>query len=505
MEMITGILSAFSLEAIIANLLGVLLGMIFGVIPGLTAVTGIAILIPLTFGMSVITGMSALLGVYVGAIYAGSITAILVNTPGTAAAAATLLEGPALREKGMAGKALTMTTVASFVGGIISCIALIVISPQLANLAMQFGPPEYFALALFGLSIVAGLSKGALLKGITAALVGLLFSTIGADPVTGTIRFTMGSPYLLNGLSFVPALIGLFAVSQVFIKLQENKNFQEAIPEVPRDKLTFQEFRANWKNILLSSVVGTFIGIIPATGSGTASYIAYDQVRRFSRHSEEFGKGTLEGIAATETANNAVTGGALIPLLTLGIPGDVVTAVILGGFMIQGLTPGPLLFREHVDTVYGMFTALILANIFMLIFGLLAIRFFVKVLRIPQGILMPFIIVFCVLGGFAVNNSPFDVWIVLLFGILGFLMVRLEFPLPPMLLALILAPLLESNFRRAMIMSGQDLSIFFTRPICLIFLGITIIILLRSIYEEWHLQHKENETAASEVEQIGHQ
>ena len=489
MEIVTGILSALSLEAVIANMAGVILGMIFGVIPGVTAVTGIAILIPLTFGMSVVTGMSALLGVYVGAIYAGSITAILINTPGTAAAAATLLEGPALREKGMAGKALTMTTIASFFGGLISCVALIVISPQLANLAMKFGPPEYFALALFGLSIVAGLSKGAMLKGVTAALVGLLISTIGTDPVTGTIRFTMGNPYLLNGLSFVPALIGLFAVSQVFIKLRD-KDCQEEVPEVPRDKLTWNEFRSNWKHILLSSVVGTFIGIIPATGSGTASYIAYDQARRISKHPEEFGHGTLEGIAATETANNAVTGGALIPLLTLGIPGDVVTAVILGGLMIQGLTPGPLLFQEHAETVYGMFTSLVLANIFMLIFGLMAIRLFVKVLRIPQGVLLPFIIVFCVLGGFAVNNSGFDVWIVLFFGLLGYVMVRLDFPLPPMLLALILAPLLESNFRRAMIMSGQDLSIFVTRPICLLFLAITAIVLFRSAYEEWQSYRK---------------
>lgn len=484
MEIVSGILSALSFEAILANMFGVILGIIFGVIPGLTAVTGIAILIPLTFSMSVTTGMSALLGVYVGAIYAGSVTAILINTPGTAAAAATLLEGPALREKGMAGKALGMTTIASFVGGIISCVALVVISPQLANLAMEFGPPEYFMLALFGLSIVAGLSKGAMLKGITAALVGLLISTIGTDPVTGTIRFTMGTPYLLNGLSFVPALIGLFAVSQVFVKLQD-KGCHEPVPEVPKDKLTWKEFRSNWKSILVSSVVGTIVGIIPATGSGTASYIAYDQVRRISKNKDTFGKGTLEGIAATETANNAVTGGALIPLLTLGIPGDVVTAVILGGLMIQGLTPGPLLFVDHADTVYGMFTSLVLANIFMLIFGLLAIRLFVKVLRIPQGVLMPFIIVFCILGGYAVNNSGFDVWIVLLFGLLGFLMERMRFPLPPMLLALILAPLLESNFRRTMIMSGQDLSIFVTRPICLLFLVITVAVLGSSAYSEW--------------------
>ena len=489
MEFLSGIMAALSLEAIIANMAGVALGMIFGVIPGLTAVTGIAILIPLTFGMSTVTGMSALLGVYVGAIYAGSITAILINTPGTAAAAATLLEGPALREKGMAGKALTMTTVASFVGGIISCGALIVISPQLASLAMQFGPPEYFALALFGLSIVAGLSKGAILKGISAALVGLLVSTIGTDPVTGTIRFTFGSPDLLNGLSFVPALIGLFAISQVFIKLLD-KNCVEQVPEVPKDRLTWKEFRSNWKSIGLASAIGTLVGIIPATGSGTASYIAYDQARRFSKHPEEFGKGTLEGIAATETANNAVTGGALIPLLTLGIPGDVVTAVILGGLMIQGLTPGPLLFAEHADTVYGMFTSLLLANVFMLVFGLLAIRLFVKVLRIPQNVLLPLIIVFCVLGGYAVNNSGFDVWVVFFFGLLGYIMMRFDIPLPPMLLALILSPLLESNFRRAMVMSGNDLSVFVTRPISLLFIAITVIVLGFTIIEEIRKRRK---------------
>lgn len=308
-EMIEGILFALAPMAILANLLGVALGIVFGALPGLTATMGLALIVPLTFGIPPVVAFSALLGVYVGAVYAGSITATLIGTPGTAAAAATLMEGPALAKKGKSKKALTMTTVASAIGGLFSCIVLIFVSPQLAKVALSFGPPEYFALALFGLSIVAGVSGDSLLKGIIAGLMGLFIATIGMDPITGTNRYTFDIPDLLNGVDVVPALVGLFAISEILTRLENrNKPITETI-KASRVGLKFNELTRNWFNLLRSSSIGTFIGIIPATGSGVAAFVAYNEAKRASKDKEKFGNGNIDGLAATESANSAVTGG----------------------------------------------------------------------------------------------------------------------------------------------------------------------------------------------------
>lgn len=475
-EMIEGILFALAPMAILANLLGVALGIVFGALPGLTATMGLALIVPLTFGIPPVVAFSALLGVYVGAVYAGSITATLIGTPGTAAAAATLMEGPALAKKGKSKKALTMTTVASAIGGLFSCIVLIFVSPQLAKVALSFGPPEYFALALFGLSIVAGVSGDSLLKGIIAGLMGLFIATIGMDPITGTNRYTFDIPDLLNGVDVVPALVGLFAISEILTRLENrNKPITETI-KASRVGLKFNELTRNWFNLLRSSSIGTFIGIIPATGSGVAAFVAYNEAKRASKDKEKFGNGNIDGLAATESANSAVTGGALVPLLTLGIPGDVITAVLLGALMIQGYSPGPTLFTDSGSFIYGIFAALIIANIFLLILGLGASSLFPQLLKIPENILMPTIVVLCVLGSYAVSNSPFDVLIMLIFGILGYVMLKVGLPLAPMLLAIILAPIVETNFRRSMIISENDYSIFFTRPITLVVLIITLLV-----------------------------
>jgi len=351
--------SACSMEALVANFIGVALGIVFGALPGLTAVMGVALLIPLTFGFPAVIAFSALLGMYCGAIYAGSITAILVGTPGTAAAAATMLEGPKFTARGESLKALEMTTIASFIGGIFSCIVLATVAPQLAHFALDFSAPEYFSLGIFGLTIVATLSEGALLKGCIAALLGMLISMIGMDPLSGNLRMTFDSPDLINGVSLVPALVGLYALSQVLVTIEDvfmGRKLSTA--EISRKGISLPDLWANRAALIRGSLFGTFIGIVPATGSGTASFAAYSETKRHSKHPELFGKGTLEGIAATESANNAVTGGALIPLLTLGVPGDVVTAIMLGALMIQGMTPGPLLFQEQGTLVYSIFIAL---------------------------------------------------------------------------------------------------------------------------------------------------
>ena len=478
--------AACGFEALLANLLGVALGIVFGALPGLTAVMGVALLIPLTFGLPPVVAFSSLLGMYCGAIYAGSITAILVSTPGTAAAAATMLEGPRLTARGESLRALEMTTVASFVGGVFSCFILAGVAPQLARFALNFSAPEYFALGIFGLTIVATLSEGALLKGCIAACLGLLIAMVGMDPLTGNLRLTFDSANLINGVSLIPALVGLYALSQVFLTCEDVfRGKRLSAVNISRKGISLAEIWANRSALLRGSLIGTFIGIVPATGSGTASFAAYSEAKRNSRHPEAFGNGAIEGLAATESANNAVTGGALIPLLTLGIPGDVVTAVILGALMIQGMTPGPLLFQEQGALVYSIFISLLLANVFMLVLGMASVRVFSKIVSIPGGILMPLVTTLCVVGGYALNNSNFDLGVMAVFGILGWLMTKASMPLAPLLLAMILSGIIETNFRRALSISDNDYTVFLTRPVCAVFLCISLFILFNLLRKEW--------------------
>lgn len=493
-----GLGNAVAPAAILATFIGTAMGITFGALPGLTATMGIALLIPMTFDLAPVVAFGAMLGIYVGGVYGGAITAILVSTPGTAMAAATLMEGPQMTAKGESGKALSMTTIASTIGGLFSALALMLVAPQLAKIALSFGPPEYFALAVFGLSVVSGISSGSMLKGCLSALLGLLLATIGLDPVSGDIRNTFGIPALLTGISFVPALIGFFAVSQVIIRLEEileGKDLNQMKGAVASAIISAKDVRDNKVNLFRSSAIGTFVGIIPACGAGIASFIAYNKAKQASKTPEKFGTGHLEGLAATESANNAVTGGALVPLLTLGIPGDVVTAIMLGGLMVQGLTPGPLLFTDYPDVVYGIFFSLIIANIFMLILGMGAVKLFAKLIQIPQGILMPIVVALCVVGSYSINNSEFDVIIMATFGLLGYLMEKTGFPLPPLLLALILSPLVESNFRRAMLMSNNDATIFLTRPISCIILLLAIGMVIQNILNE--RKRKRNIAAAN--------
>lgn len=490
-QVLEGITTGFSMAPLLANLMGVTLGIIFGALPGLTAAMGVALLIPLTFGMAPVEAFSALLGMYVGSIYGGCITAILVGTPGTVSAAATMLEGPALTAKGESLRALDMATWASFIGGIFSALALIFVAPLLARIAMSFGAAEYFAVAIFGLTVVASLSSGNQLKGLISALIGLFLATIGLDPVSGDLRNTFDNPNLFSGLSLVPVLVGLFAMSQVLVTLEDvirGKSLKSGA--VSQKGLSFRDIKDNAFNFLRSSSIGTVIGIIPATGVSAATFMAYSEAKRHSKTPELYGKGALEGIAATESSNNAVCGGALIPLLTLGVPGDIITAIMLGAMMIQGLTPGPLLFIEHPATVYSIFTAFVIANFMMLGTGLLAVRGAGKIIAIPSGVLMPIVVTLCVVGGYAVNTSMFDLLIVAIFGTFGYLMIKCGFPQPPLLLAMILAPIAETNFRRALSISNNDYSVFFTSPAACIILLLSLFIIIKPIFDSFKAQYK---------------
>lgn len=465
----------FTITNIIFNLLGVCAGIIFGAIPGLTATMGVALFLPFTFKMEPTAAFALLLGIYVGGIYGGSITAILIKTPGTGSAAATVVDGYPLAQKGLALEALSATTIASFIGGIFSCFVLIFLAPRLASVALKFGPAEYFAIGLFGLSIVSTLTTGNTVKGLISACIGLLIAMIGMDPVTGSLRLTFGSIEMIGGVEFVVALIGLFAISEVIFKVEGLTRTKGLDLGSVKGKLVSKSvIWANKFNILRSSVIGTIIGIIPATGGGMAAWLAYNEAKRASKHPEEFGKGCFEGVIAPEASNNAVTGGALVPLMTLGIPGDVVTAVLMGALMIQGLTPGPALFRDNPQVVTGIYAMMILANIFMLLIGLCAIKLFVKILKVPTKVLMPVVLIMCFVGAYAISNSVFDMKAAFVLGILGYVLQKAKYPMAPILLGLILEPIIESNFRRAITISHGSLSIFL-RPISLVFILIAVI------------------------------
>ena len=485
--------SACSMEALVANFIGVALGIVFGALPGLTAVMGVALLIPLTFGFPAVIAFSALLGMYCGAIYAGSITAILVGTPGTAAAAATMLEGPKFTARGESLKALEMTTIASFIGGIFSCIVLATVAPQLAHFALDFSAPEYFSLGIFGLTIVATLSEGALLKGCIAALLGMLISMIGMDPLSGNLRMTFDSPDLINGVSLVPALVGLYALSQVLVTIEDvfmGRKLSTA--EISRKGISLPDLWANRAALIRGSLFGTFIGIVPATGSGTASFAAYSETKRHSKHPELFGKGTLEGIAATESANNAVTGATLIPLLTLGIPGDGCVAIMLSALMINGLNPGLSLFTEQGDIMYAIMLGLILVNAFMFVQGKFLTNLFAKVVSVPQEILTPIIVMFCFAGAFSVNKSYFDVLVALVFCAVAWLLRKIDFPAVPILLGLVLGKMAETNFRRALMVSRGSYSIFVSSPFCIAFLALTALVIGSVAFNKMKARKKKN-------------
>lgn len=453
-------------------------GIIIGAMPGLTSVMGVTLLLPFTYGMEASAGMVMLLSISFGAIYGGSISAILIGTPGTPASAATMIEGQKFAARGEGGRAIGISTFASWIGGTISALTLIFVAPQLAKVALKFGPPEYCCLAVFGLTVIASISGKNVLKGVMAGLIGLLLSTIGLDPLTGFSRYSFGSVNLYSGLQVVPLMIGLFAISQVFMNLRTGVEQNLVTQKVAHVLPTKEDLKKSTPISLMCAFIGTFIGCIPAAGADIAAFVSYDAAKKKSKHPEEFGTGCVEGIAAPEAGNNGDTSGAMVPMLTLGVPGDATAAVLIGALTLQGLQPGPLLFTQHMDIVNRIFAGTLVANLLMLILGLLGIRLFVKAIQIKPYILTPIIFTLCILGSYALRNNLFDVGTMLIAAFIGYFFIKLEIPIAPIVLALILGPMAESNLRRSLLLSKGSFSIFVTRPISVFFLLLAAISLL---------------------------
>lgn len=478
-----GFIHALSPINLLAMIASTALGITIGCLPGLSAAMGVALLLPVTFGMDPATGLIVLGGIYCGAIFGGSISAILIHTPGTPASAATAIEGYKLTLKGQAAKALTVACFASFCGGLLSCISLYFFSPLLAELAMQFKSPEYFWLSIFGLTIIAGVSSRSLIKGLMSGVLGLLISTIGMDPMEGVERFMFGQPTLYNGVNTTCALIGLFSMSQVLI-LAEKKIVERAKAAKIKDKMTLSkaEVKRLMPTITRSWLIGNILGILPGAGATIACFMGYNEAKRFSKHKEEFGNGSIEGVAGSESANNAVTGGSLIPTLTLGIPGESVTAVLMGGLIIHGLQPGPELFTTYAGMTYTFFAGFVLVQFAMLIIGLWGSKIFAHIARLSDRILIPSIFVLCVVGSYAIHNNFDEVIIMFVFGIIGYLVRKFDMNAAAIVLGLILGPIGENGLRRSLILSDGDPMILFSTPLCWMLIALCLVGILSPLF-----------------------
>ncbi|MFC6672821.1 tripartite tricarboxylate transporter permease [Marinobacterium aestuariivivens] len=467
----------FSVDNLLALLAGVMIGTITGAIPGMTTPMGVALVLPFTFSMHPVTGILMLLGVYKGGLYGGSITAILLKTPGTPAASCTVLDGFPMAQKGQARRALDMALYASCFADFVSNLSLILLAGFLANFALQFGPPEFFTLIVFALTIIAGVSGDRLALGVTSACLGLLLATVGLDGIYGTDRFIFGEYELMSGLNFIPVLIGLFALPEIINFYSQPLGNSVVSSALQGASATFAEFRRCFKSILRGSLIGVVLGAIPGIGGAPAAFLSYSEAKRNAKNPDAFGKGEIEGVAAAEAGNNGVAGATMIPLLALGVPGDVITAVILGAFMIHGLKPGPIMFQQNIDIIYALFIGIMLSSVYLFLIGKLSIRYLSRISDIPNRILYPSVLVLCTFGAYAVNSSLFDVLVMLLLGLLGFAMLRLNVPTAPFLIAFVLGPLLEDNFRQSLLLSHGSLGIFWTSPICLFFWGLTLLTL----------------------------
>lgn len=475
MDQILEVLSLFlSVENILMIALGVVIGVVIGAIPGLTATMAVALALPFTFGMEPVTAILLLVGIYKGGMYGGSITAILIRTPGSPASASTLLDGYPMAQKGEAKKALSMALYASCIADFISNLSLIFLAGYLAKLALSFGPPEYFWLICFSLTIIISVSGDSVMKGLIAAALGVILALVGMDPVYGTERLTFDNYNLMDRINFIPLLIGLFAIPEIleFYLSRAREHVQTAVSGAD---VTWQELKGSMRSIIRGSFIGVIIGAIPGTGATAASFISYSEARRNSPNRDNFGKGEIEGVAAAEAGNNAVAGATMIPLLSLGIPGDVITAIILGAFMIHGLTPGPILFQENMNLIYALFCGIMLSSVVLFGTGKLAIRYFSLIADVPKQILFPIVLMFCIYGAYAVNNSTFDIAVMLVFGLVGFIFNRTGFASAPFLIGFILGPMLEDNFRRSLLISNNNFDVFVRGPIDWFFIALTVL------------------------------
>ena len=482
-DVMTGLSAALAPTILLWSLVGVVVGMIFGAAPGLTATAGVAIATPLTFGVGFEQSMGLLLGIYCGGYFAGSIPAILVNTPGAPGNAATTMDGYPMSRMGKADLALALAILSSFVGGIFSGLVLMVLAPALSGVALKFTAVEYAGFGIFGLVCVASISGGSILRGCVAATIGMLLGTVGIDPEDGVMRMTFGLPGLITGVPLIPALIAFFAVTEMLN--QGNLTGTTVLPAQKRARLgeVLTIYLRHKLLLLKSALIGTGIGILPGTGPTVASWISYSEASREAKHPDEppLGQGAPAGIIASEVANNAVTGGAMVPLLTLGIPGDTVTAVMLGALAIQNVTPGPFFILERGDLFASIIWILLLSNVWLLFIGLVARPFLPGILKIPPRVLVPLIGVLAATGCFADGNTAFAVALMGLLGIGGYLLGALGLPMPPLVLGLVLGPIIEKNLRDALVVHHMDLTVFITRPISAVIMAVTLLTLILAV------------------------
>jgi len=468
-------------QNILAMVLGSLWGLLAGALPGISTSMGVVLLLSFTYTLAPMTAFCMLVAAYCGGITGGSITSILFGIPGEPSAVPTVIEGYALAKQGHAAYALWVFLLCSIFGGIFSVLVMMAATPLIANFALRFGPPEFFALTVLGLSVVSGLSGGSLLKGFLSCLFGLFLATIGTDGITGDERFTFDTTILLGGIDFVTAMVGLLAVSEILIEAEEpfkeykgHVGYRGMKAEMPK----FSLFRKNWVNLVRSSIIGTIIGALPGAGATIASFLAYGEAARTSKEPEKFGSGAVDGLMATESANNASTGGSMTILLSLGLPGSNTTAMIIAAFMIHGMQPGPLLLSTRPDIIYGIFVAMLLTNLFLLVLTIMGIRLFLELNRLPYSVFSAAIIILCVIGAFGLNNSVDDLFVMFAFGIIGYAMRKFGIPVAPAILALVLGDMAEMALRRSLLLSLGDPLILITRPISLILLlgaGVSVV------------------------------
>lgn len=477
----TGFGVAISGQNLLYCLVGAVVGTLVGVLPGLGPIAGIALLIPVTFGLNATSAIIMLAGIYYGAMYGGSTTSILLNVPGETASVITCIDGYQMAQKGEAGKALAICAMGSFIAGTIGLFGLVFLAPPLADAALAFGPPEYCSLMIFGFIVLSNVTGGSFLKSLQMAVVGLIIGTIGLDPVTGHGRFAFDSPSLLAGIEFVAVAIGLFGIGEVLVNVAQPARLLEQKVAVPRLRELYpnlHDLKASIFAILRGTGIGFGTGLVPGPAPVLATYASYMVERKVSRHPEEFGKGAIQGVAGPESANNAACQSAFIPLFAIGIPFAPPTAILLGALLIHGVTPGPLMINEHPALFWGVIASMYIGNFILLLLNLPFVPIFANILRIPKKILLPCVLLFCLTGMYAVNNSVFDIWMMILFGALGFLLRKQAYEAAPLLLALVLGPKLEVAFRQSLMISHGNFEIFINRPISLAFLGATLLFLL---------------------------
>lgn len=472
---------AGTLHNLLYCLIGCIVGTLIGVLPGIGPIAGIALLIPATFGLNPTSAIIMLAGIYYGAMYGGSTTSILLNVPGETASVITCIDGYQMAQKGRAGPALAICAIGSFIAGTLGVFGLVFLAPPLAQAALAFGPPEYFSLMIFGFIVLSNVTGTSLLKALMMATIGLIIGTIGLDPVTGDARFTFGSTYLLGGIEFVAVAIGLFGIGEVLVNVNQPSEMLDQKVIIPRLRDLYpslQDLKKSIRSILRGAGIGFGVGLVPGPAPVIATYSSYMIERKISKHPEEFGKGAIEGVAGPESANNSACQSAFIPLFVLGIPFAPPTAILLGALLIHGVSPGPLLISQHPGLFWGVIASMYIGNFMLLVLNLPFVPLFANILRIPKRILLPLVILFCITGMYTVNNSVFDIWMMLLFGAMGFLMRKWAFEGAPLLLALVLGPKLEVAFRQSLMISHGDFGIFLNRPISLGFLLATGVFLL---------------------------